>query len=69
VAAIHALVICLLLIGSCTSLAEVISSGGQYHFGPPDPAEVKPIATATYPHIVAQRIGRNNAPFLRLLGR
>ncbi|MBN2388502.1 MAG: hypothetical protein JXB85_15905 [Anaerolineales bacterium] len=63
----HAAAVCLLLIGSYTGLSEVIRSAKHYHFGPPDPAGVREIATASYTHIVAQRIGQEEAPFFRLL--
>jgi hypothetical protein len=66
---VHALIVCLLLIGSFTSLSEIIRSVGSYHFGPPDAGKVTTIATASSPYIVAQRIGDKDAPFFRYLGR
>ncbi len=67
--ALTILLILLLLAGSYTSLSEIIRSVNNFHFGPPDIEDVKPIAEATYPHIVAQRVGNDESFFFRLLGR
>jgi hypothetical protein len=69
VAIVHALAVCLLAIGVYTSLSEIIRSAGSYHMGAPEESKVLPIATATYPHIVEQRVGRDDTLFYRYLGR
>lgn len=67
--ALRMLLLLLLLVGSYTSLSEIIRSVNNYHVGPPPLDKVRPMAEATYPHIVAQRIGNDEALFFRLLGR
>lgn len=67
--ALRIVLLLLLLAGSYTSFSEIIRSVNNFHFGPPNLEEVKPIAEASYPHIVAQRIGNNESFFFRLLGR
>lgn len=69
VAILHALIVCLLLVGSYTSFSEIGRSAFSYHFGPPDSSQVKSIAEASYPYIVGQRIGRMDSFFYRTLGR
>jgi hypothetical protein len=63
------LLVGLLLVGSYTSLSEIGRSVYLYHFGPPAVDSVKIIALADAPHIVAQRIGKSDALFFRILGR
>jgi hypothetical protein len=69
VAILHALIVCLLLIGSYTSFSEIGRSIFSYHFGPPDRSQVETIAEASFPYIVEQRIGRADSIFYRTLGR
>lgn len=64
-----ALLVLLLLVGSYTSLSEIGRSISRARFEPPALDTVKPVAEATYPHIVAQRIGRDDTLFYRFLGR
>jgi hypothetical protein len=66
---VHALLVCFLLIGSYTSFSEIGRSVYIYHFGPPDITDVREIASATYPHIVAQRIGVKDTFFYHHLSR
>lgn len=67
--ALRILLLLLLLAGSYTSLSEIIRSINNYHFGPPPLDEVRPITEATYPHIVAQRMGNEETFFFHHLGR
>lgn len=64
-----ALLVLFLLIGSYTSFSEIGRSVYRMRLGPPALGTVKPMAEASYPHIVAQRIGLDDTLFYRYLGR
>ena len=64
-----ALLLLFLVVGSYTSLSEIGRSIYSYHFGPPDLKDVKTVEDASYPYIVAQRIGKEDTFFYRYLGR
>jgi len=64
-----AVLVIFLLVGSYTSFSEIGRSAYRMKFGAPALDKVKPMAEATYPHIVAQRIGEDDTPFYRYLGR
>jgi hypothetical protein len=67
--AVRSVLIALLLIGSYTSLTEIIRSGYSYHFGPPRIEDVRTIPKATLPRIVGMRVGSSDTFFFRLLSR